>query len=243
MSSISTNRPVSVLPRHIGIIMDGNGRWAEQRGLPRVRGHERGAKTVRIITEACARRGIEWLTLYAFSSENWRRPRKEIDYLMKLLRKFLIAERRSLMENNLRLTAVGQLDRLPGPSRDALQKTIEMTSGNNRMVVCLALSYGGRQEIADAARKFAAEVVRGAVVPEQMNEALFRNYLYDPSMPELDLLIRTAGELRLSNFLLWHCAYAEIYVTNTLWPDFDEQELEKALIEFSRRERKFGGTG
>ncbi len=243
MSLTSTSKPTTVLPRHVGIIMDGNGRWAEQRGLARVRGHERGARAVRTITEACARRGIEWLTLYAFSSENWRRPQKEIDHLMKLLRKFLVAERQSLMKNNLRLTAVGQLDRLPGPSRDALQKTIEMTSGNKRMVVCLALSYGGRQEIADAAKKFASEVARGSVVPELMNEALFRNYLYDPSMPELDLLIRTAGELRVSNFLLWQCAYAEIYVTDTLWPDFDDQELEKALIEFSKRERKFGGTG
>jgi undecaprenyl diphosphate synthase len=222
--------------------MDGNGRWAKQRGLARVRGHERGAKAVRAITEACARRGIEWLTLYAFSSENWRRPQKEIDHLMRLLRKFLIAERRSLMKNNLRLTAIGQLDRLPAPAHEALQQTIKMTSSNTRMVLCLALSYGGRQEIADAVRKFSDEVARGIAAPGQINEELFRNYLYDPSMPELDLLIRTAGELRLSNFLLWQCAYAEIYVTSALWPDFDDQELEKALTEFSKRERKFGGT-
>ncbi|MDQ7779533.1 MAG: polyprenyl diphosphate synthase [Planctomycetota bacterium] len=168
------------LPRHVGIIMDGNGRWAEQHGLPRVRGHERGAKTVRLITEECARLGIEWVTLYAFSSENWRRPQKEINHLMRLLRQFLIKEREALMRNNLQLRAVGQIEKLPQPARDALAETISLTKNNSRMVLCLALSYGGRQELVDAARRISADVAKGVRSAESISESLFATYMYDP---------------------------------------------------------------
>jgi undecaprenyl diphosphate synthase len=232
------NLPV---PRHIAIIMDGNGRWAEARGMRRVKGHQAGIDSVRAISEECARLGVGQLTLYAFSEENWKRPRLEIEFLMRMLKRFLVKERDTLMRNNMRFGAIGRLERLPRDVRRELDKTIELASGNTGTLLCLALSYGGRAELADAMRKLAQKVERGELKPEQIDEAAITAHLYQPEMPEPDLVIRTAGEMRLSNFLLWQISYAELYVTDTLWPDFREEHLHAALRDFGGRERRFGG--
>ena len=234
------NMPPEV-PGHIAIIMDGNGRWAEARGMLRVKGHENGIDSVRAISEECARLGVEQLTLYAFSEENWRRPRLEIEFLMRTLKRFLVKERETLMRNNMRFSAIGRIDRLPKDVRKELDKTRELASKNTGTMLCLALSYGGRAELADAMRDIAERVQRGELKPEQVDEALISNSLYQPDMPELDLVIRTAGEMRVSNFLLWQISYAELYVTDTLWPDFREEHLHEAIQDFNRRERRFGG--
>ncbi|MCA8911476.1 MAG: isoprenyl transferase [Planctomycetes bacterium] len=229
------------VPKHIAIIMDGNGRWAEARGMRRVKGHEAGIDSVRAISEECARLGVGQLTLYAFSEENWRRPRLEIEFLMRMLKRFLIKERDTLMRNNMRFGAVGRLDRLPKDVRRELDKTIELASGNTGTLLCLALSYGGRAELADAMKKLAEKVAAGELKPEDIDEQAIAANLYQPNMPDPDLVIRTAGEMRLSNFLLWQVSYAELYVTDTLWPDFREEHLHAALEDFARRERRFGG--
>ena len=229
------------VPKHIAIIMDGNGRWAEARGMRRVKGHEAGIDSVRAISEECARLGVGQLTLYAFSEENWRRPRLEIEFLMRMLKRFLIKERDTLMRNNMRFGAVGRLDRLPNDVRRELDKTIELASGNTGTLLCLALSYGGRAELADAMKKLAEKVAAGELKPEDIDEQAIAANLYQPNMPDPDLVIRTAGEMRLSNFLLWQVSYAELYVTDTLWPDFREEHLHAALEDFARRERRFGG--
>jgi len=231
------------LPRHVAIIMDGNGRWAESRGLPRTRGHAEGVESVREITRACARRHLDQLTLYAFSEENWKRPRREVSLLMRLLRRFLISERGEIMENDIRLEAIGRLDRLPDEVRRELERTRRMSADNRGMVLNLALSYGGRQELVDAMQAIARAVLQGALAPEEIGEETITAHLYQPHMPPPDLLIRTAGELRVSNFLLWQISYCELYVTDLCWPEFREPQLDQAFASFARRERKFGGLG
>jgi undecaprenyl diphosphate synthase len=229
------------LPRHVALIMDGNGRWAEARNLARVRGHRAGVESVRAITRHAARLGLRQLTLFAFSTENWKRPRAEVSTLMRLLRRYLVEERGELMENDIRLTAIGRLTGLPTRVQDALEETRRLTQGNRGMTLCLALNYGGQTEIADAARALAADAVAGRVAPEAIDEAALAARLYQPAMPQLDLLVRTAGEQRVSNFLLWQLSYAEIVVSEVCWPEFREEELEAALAEYGRRVRRFGG--
>ena len=229
------------LPQHIAIIMDGNGRWARERGLPRNRGHREGVNSVREITRECAKLGIRQLTLYAFSVENWKRPKNEVDFLMRMLRRFLIAERKEIMENNIRLTAIGRIHELPKEVQKELRKTCEMSKNNKGMTLCLALNYGGRSEIADAVAKIAKDASDGALKPGDVNEDLISNYLYTAGMPDPDLLIRTSGEMRVSNFLLWQISYAELYVTPLCWPDFRKPQLMEAIAEYAKRERRFGG--
>lgn len=241
-SDIPSLQPES-LPRHIAIIMDGNGRWARKRSLNRIRGHREGAESVRDIVRACREMGIEVLTLYAFSTENWQRPRHEISALMSLLKGFLRSELAEMMENGIRLNAIGQTERFPADVVKVLQEVMDMTRKNPGMLLNLALSYGGRDEIVAAARKIAAEVVAGRLQAEEITEAVFSSYLYTQGMPEPDLLIRTSGEMRISNFLLWQIAYTEIYVTSTLWPDFRREELIHIVHEYQKRERRFGVTG
>jgi len=221
--------------------MDGNGRWARERGLPRNRGHREGVNSVREITRECAKIGIKQLTLYAFSVENWKRPKNEVDFLMRMLRRFLIAERKEIMENGIRLEAIGRIHELPRAVRQELDKTREMSKGNKGMTLCLALNYGGRAEIADAAAKIAKLVSEGALKPKDVSEEVISNYLYTAGMPDPDLLIRTSGEMRVSNFLLWQMSYAEFYVTDICWPDFRKPQLMEAIAEYQRRERRFGG--
>lgn len=228
-------------PQHVGIIMDGNGRWALQQGFARVRGHEAGVDSVRAATEECARLKLKQLTLYAFSSENWKRPKHEVATLMRQLRRFLVEERGTIMNNNVRLTAIGDEARLPEFVRKELEYTREMSSANNGLNLCLALSYGGRQEIVQSCKEIALQVASGRMRIEDIDERAIARNLHQPDMPELDLVIRTAGEMRISNFLLWQISYSELYVTDVLWPDFREQHLHEAFVAFASRERRFGG--
>ena len=231
------------LPVHVAIIMDGNGRWAAQRGLPRIRGHEEGAESVRTVLRACSKAGIRFLTLYAFSSENWVRPRAEVQGLMSLLGRFLRQHADELHKHRIRLRAIGHIDDLPALARGALRRVIEATKGYRQGTLTLALSYGGRAEIADACRAIAARVARGELAPKDISEQTVAAHLYAPDLPDPDYMIRTSGEMRISNFLLWQLSYAELYVTPVLWPDFREQEFELALEEYRRRHRRFGGLG
>lgn len=228
------------LPRHVAIIMDGNGRWAKLKNKPRIWGHKAGAKSVDTITKECSKLGIQQLTLYAFSHENWQRPQEEIQYLMSLLRRFLIQERKTIMENNIRFTTIGHTHRLPEKVVQELQKSKDMSAKNTGMTLCLALSYGGRMEIVDIVKKIASQVAAGETRIEEINEELCGRNMYQPDMPDLDLLIRTGGEMRISNFLLWQISYSELWITPTLWPDFGAEELHKALDDFNKRERRFG---
>ncbi|MFG0320133.1 MAG: polyprenyl diphosphate synthase [Planctomycetota bacterium JB042] len=228
------------LPRHVAIIMDGNGRWAEQRGEPRIRGHEEGTASIRAITEEAARLGLEQLTLYSFSRENWRRPRREVLFLMRLLKRYLIDERETLRRNDVRLTAIGRLDDLPGPARRELDRTIEMSKDHRGLNLCLALSYGGRAELVDACRSVARDVAAGRLAPEAIDEAMLSSRLYQPG-PDPDVVVRTAGERRVSNFLLWQISYAEIVISDVCWPEFRIPQFHAALTEFQGRVRKFGG--
>jgi undecaprenyl diphosphate synthase len=232
----------SRLPRHVAVIMDGNGRWAEQRGLSRLHGHRVGKESVRAIVEASRRIGVRYLSLYAFSTENWHRPPREVDGLMSLLRRYLASELGKMMKNQIRLIAVGSLRRLPPPVRQALRATIEATKRNTGMTVILAVSYGGREEIARAARSIARRVRRGELAPERITAGTVAKHLGTAGIPDPDLLIRTSGEMRLSNFFLWQLAYTEIYVTDALWPDFREREFLQALAYFQSRQRRFGRT-
>ncbi len=225
------------LPRHVGIIMDGNGRWAEARSLPRVTGHREGSESVRAVTRAARRVGVEALTLYAFSTENWARPEEEVGALMDLLAEFLESERPEMMSNGIRLSAIGEIERLPARVGEKLAAVRAETASNTAMTLTLALSYGGRREIVQAARRAAAS--RGDSFGEEDIEA----GLWTAGLPSLDLLIRTSGERRISNFLLWQCAYAELYFTDVLWPDFRDVELFAAIADFQARERRFGLTG
>jgi undecaprenyl diphosphate synthase len=223
--------------------MDGNGRWAKKRSLNRIKGHKEGAESVRDIVRACREIGIEVLTLYAFSTENWQRPKQEISALMKLLKDFLRSELSEMMENDIRLNAIGQIGRFPEDVLKVLQEVMGTTRENSGMLLNLALSYGGRDEIVTAAGRIAEEVGAGHLESKEITEEVFSNYLYTQGMPDPDLLIRTSGEMRISNFLLWQIAYAEIYVTKTLWPDFRREELFQILHDYEKRERRFGTTG
>jgi len=228
-------------PEHIAIIMDGNGRWATERGMPRVFGHREGVRSVREVTTECARMGVKSLTLYAFSEENWKRPGQEVKYLMRLLRVFMRRERKTLMANGVRLRCIGRLDRLPAAALGALRETEVLTADNDGLLLRLALSYGSRAEMADAVRRIAEEARAGTLDPATIDEETLRAYLYDPTTPDPDLVIRTAGEMRVSNFLLWQLSYAELYVTPACWPEFRRDQLLSAMKEFARRRRKFGG--
>jgi undecaprenyl diphosphate synthase len=229
------------LPEHVAIIMDGNGRWAERRALRRIFGHREGIGSVREITTECARLGIASLTLYAFSVENWKRPAPEIRYLMQLLSQFLVEERPTLMDNDVRLRAIGRIADLPPSALEELRRTEEMTAANGGMLLRLALSYGARTEIADALRQVAEDAKAGRLDPASIDEETLRAYLYDPATPDPDLLIRTAGEMRISNFLLWQISYSELYVSDVCWPEFRKPELFAALRAYTGRKRKFGG--
>ncbi len=229
------------IPRHVAIIMDGNGRWAARHGVERVEGHRKGAIAVKQLVENLSDTGVEYVTLYAFSTENWKRSKEEVDALMELLCEFIDANLNIMLEKGLRLLATGRIDGLPEKSRERLKLAIAKTASNTRGTLILALNYGGRAEIVDAAKKIASEVAAGALRPDEIDETLFAKNLYLPEIPDPDLLIRTSGELRLSNFLLWELSYSEIYVTDTLWPDFDKAELEKAIAAYGTRNRRFGG--
>lgn len=230
------------LPRHVAVIMDGNGRWAKERGLSRIEGHKRGKEAVRAVVETAREIGLEFLTLYAFSTENWQRPAAEVRALMSLLRRYLRTELHRLMKNRIRLRAVGDLSRLPTAVRQALEDAIRATEDNAGLTVVLAVSYGGREEIVAAARALAQAVQDGRVTPSDVDEQLFTQYLWTSTIPDPDLLIRTSGEFRLSNFLLWQVAYTEIYVTETFWPDFGRDEFLLAIADYQGRERRFGRT-
>jgi undecaprenyl diphosphate synthase len=229
------------MPRHIAVIMDGNGRWAQRQNLPRIEGHRRGVASVRRITEECARLGIEQLTLYCLSSENWKRPQPEVNFLMHLLEQYMIEERSTIMENDIRVSVIGRRDDIPSATLDEMDKTIAMTTANHGMRLCLAINYGGRTELLDAVRKIAFEVQAGNGQASEVTEQTISSKLYTAGMPDPDLLIRTAGELRVSNFLLWQISYSEIWVTEKCWPEFEEHDLHTAIRSFSERDRRFGG--
>jgi len=233
---------LDAVPRHVAIIMDGNGRWAESRGLPRIRGHEEGVHAVRAVTRACRRAGVEALTLYSFSTENWRRPGEEVDALMALLVRFLAEEREEIIGNGIRLTASGELTRLPPAVQQALKFMIDLSADHDGMVLNLALSYGSRQELVRAIQSLGREVAAGTLAPDAISEHDVERYLDTAGLPDPDLVIRTSGELRLSNFLLWQVAYSELYVTDVLWPDFREEHLADAFAAFGGRQRRFGRT-
>jgi undecaprenyl diphosphate synthase len=228
------------LPIHIAIIMDGNGRWAKRRLLNRVKGHEKGADTVRTVVRTCRQIGIHFLTLYAFSTENWQRPRAEVSALMTLLKKYIVSEKNELHQQNIRINVLGEMESLPADVRTALNDIIALTRNNAAMTVNLALSYGGRAEIVKMVREIVLEVQAGRLAPEAIDAELVARHLYTGTMPDPDLLIRTSGEMRISNFLLWQIAYAEIFVTPTLWPDFDREEFLAILRQYQARERRFG---
>ena len=228
-------------PRHVAIIMDGNGRWARARGLPRIEGHRRGVDSVRRITEHCARLGIEQLTLYCLSSENWRRPEAEISFLMQLLEQYVIEERQLLMKERIRLAMIGRREGLPAGTLAEIDRTVAMCAANDGMRLCLAINYGARAEIVEAARRLACDVRDGRLDPSAIDEDAFASRLDTAGMPDPDLLVRTAGEMRISNFLLWQISYAELWVTDDCWPDFTAAHLDAALAAFATRDRRFGG--
>ncbi len=237
-----SNIDLTKLPEHIAIIMDGNGRWAKKRGMTRVMGHQRGAEVVREVVRTSREIGIQWLTLYAFSEENWKRPKSETMALMKLLKRFLKSELKEMLENGIQLRTIGRTDKLPEKTRKVLFDIIEKTTSNRDMVLTLALSYGGRQEILDTISKISRKIESGALTSSDISEKLVSDLLYTADMPDPDFLIRTSGEHRISNFLLWQIAYSEIYVTKTLWPDFDKKEYLAAILDYQKRERRFGAT-
>ena len=228
------------LPSHVAVIMDGNGRWAKKRLLNRIQGHEKGSKTVRAIVRACREIGISYLTLYAFSTENWQRPQSEVLALMTLLKKFLESEKKEMLDNNIRLYAIGQIERLPENVRQTLHNVMALTKNNNGMTLNLALSYGGRAEIVKMVKEIAIKAKEGRIGPDSITPEIISEHLYTHQMPDPDLLIRTSGEMRISNFLLWQIAYSEIYITDTLWPDFGKDEFVQILKDYQQRERRFG---
>lgn len=243
--SVETNAlgeiPPERTPKHVAIIMDGNGRWAQQQGLPRLEGHLRGVESVRRIMDACRDLGIEILTLYCLSSENWKRPAAELEFLMALLREYLIAERESLVKNNLRLKIIGRRERLSADVQEEMDRTLAACSSNSGMTLCLAINYGSRTEIVDACRALAMRAAAGELQPDEITEELIAANLYTAGMHDPDLLIRTSGEKRISNFLLWQISYSEIWVTETAWPEFDRSHLEQAIRDYANRQRRFGG--
>ena len=230
------------LPKHLAIIMDGNGRWAKQKGLVRALGHENGSKSVRTTVEACAKLGIQNLTLYAFSTENWNRPKLEVDTLMKLLINSLKNEYKTLAENNIKLNSIGNLDMLPKSAQKKLYEVILKTKNNTRMTLTVALSYGSREEIIHAVRDISDKVKNNIISIDGIDESIINQHLYTRNLPDVDLLIRTSGEHRISNFLLWQIAYAELYFTDVLWPDFNDEDLYAAIVSYQKRERRFGKT-
>ncbi len=233
--------PLDQRPKHVAIIMDGNGRWAQQQDLPRVEGHMRGVDSVRNAMEACRDFGIEVLTLYCLSSENWKRPAQELDFLMALLREYLIAERQSLIDNNLQLRIIGHRERLPLDVQAEMDCTLEACSKNDGMMLCLAINYGSRSEIVDAIRQISDEVKSGKLTTSEIDEELVSKHLFTTGIRDPDLLIRTSGEMRISNFLLWQISYAELWVTQTFWPEFTREHMAEAIREYARRHRRFGG--
>ena len=230
------------VPRHIAIIMDGNGRWARERGWPRLKGHEQGSRQVQQVTEACIRAGVGYLTLYAFSTENWRRPKHEVAGLMLLLERFLTEKVTEMQKNGVRLTTIGRTQNLPGPVQRRLKRAIADTAGNERITLTLALNYGGRDEIVDAVRAIATSVRAGDIDPEAITQEVIASHLNTAGMPDPDLLIRTSGEMRLSNFLLWQLSYTEIHVTQKLWPDFGAEDLDAAIADYASRDRRYGAA-
>ena len=228
-------------PRHIAIIMDGNGRWAQRRHLPRIEGHRRGVASVRRTVEQCARLGIEQLTLYCLSSENWKRPQHELEFLMHLLEQYMIEERSTIMRNDIVVEIIGRRDGIPENAQHEMDKTIEMSARNHGTRLCLAINYGGRAELVDAVRRIARRVQAGELTAEEIDENVISGHLYTAGMPDPDLLIRTAGEMRVSNFLLWQISYAELWVTDRCWPEFRIEDLHQAIRDFARRDRRFGG--
>ena len=240
--SLHTDFDTASIPSHVAIIMDGNGRWAKKRMLNRVQGHRKGAETVRTIVECCREIGISILTLYAFSTENWQRPKMEVAALMSLLAKFLKSEQKNMLDNNIRLNAIGQIERLPEHVRQALYEAMTLTKNNEGMIFNLALSYGGRAEIVRMVRDVAIKAKEGRIDPDSITYEVVSDHLYTKGMPDPDLLIRTSGEMRISNFLLCQIAYTEIFVTDTLWPDFSKEEFLRILQNYQHRERRFGST-
>ncbi|MGO4817500.1 isoprenyl transferase [Flavobacterium sp. W22_SRS_FP1] len=238
LQKIDTNN----LPRHLAIIMDGNGRWAKQQGFLRAFGHESGTKSVKIIIETCARLGIESLTLYAFSTENWNRPKLEVDTLMKILIKSLKKELVTLQNNDIKLNTIGNLEKMPKSAQKELLDVIEKTKTNTKMTLTLALSYGSREEIINAVKNISDKVKNNIISIDTIDDSIINEHLYTQNLPDVDLLIRTSGEHRISNFLLWQIAYAELYFTDVLWPDFKEDDLYEAIISYQKRERRFGKT-
>ena len=236
---VTSSKPI---PRHVAVIMDGNGRWAKERGLPRIKGHEKGADAVRACVEGCGDLRIEFLTLYAFSAENWQRPKTEVMALMKLLERFLQEKTPELLEKNVRLQAIGRLTHLPEACQVQLHKSIEQTAQNNGLTLILALSYGGREEIVDGIKSLFREIRLGHIDPAMIDGEMFSKHLYTRYYPDPDLLIRTSGEMRISNFLLWQLSYTEMYVTQKLWPDFTRKDLFAAVEDYGRRQRRYGGV-
>jgi undecaprenyl diphosphate synthase len=235
--------PRERLPRHIAIIMDGNGRWAQRQNLPRVEGHRRGVASVRRTVEECARLHIEQLTLYCLSSENWKRPQSELDFLMHLLEQYMIEERQTIMQQNITVSIIGRRAGIPESTQREMDQTIALSAANNGTRLCLAINYGGRAEMVDAVRRIAEETLAGRLPPDAIDEACLADHLYTTGMPDPDLLIRTAGEMRISNFLLWQISYAELWVTERCWPEFEIADLHQALRDFAARDRRFGGLG
>ncbi len=230
------------LPKHIAIIMDGNGRWAKKRGMLRNLGHKKGAKSVKEVVEACAELHIKYLTLYTFSTENWNRPKVEVELLMKLLISSLKKELNTLQKNNIKLTTIGNIDLLPTKVYNELIDVIDKTKNNNRLTLTLALSYGSREELIKTIKEISLKVKNNLISPENIDKSVINNHLYTQNLPDVDLLIRTSGEHRISNFLLWQIAYAELYFTDTLWPDFTKENLFEAILNYQHRERRFGKT-
>jgi undecaprenyl diphosphate synthase len=233
--------PRERLPRHIAIIMDGNGRWAQRRHLPRIEGHRRGVASVRRTVEECARLGLEQLTLYCLSSENWKRPQPELEFLMHLLEQYMIEERSTIMRQNIGVEVIGRRAGIPPPAQQEMDRTIQMSAANTGLRLCLAINYGGRAELVDAVRRIAGRVRDGELAVEQIAEETISAHLYTAGQPDPDLLIRTAGEMRISNFLLWQISYAELWVTPRCWPEFCEDDLHQALRDYAARDRRFGG--
>ena len=240
--SLLSKLNIDQLPNHIAIIMDGNGRWAKNKGLLRNIGHQNGAKTVKEVVETCAKINIKYLTLYAFSTENWNRPKLEVELLMKLLISSLKKEVKTLQKNNIKLSTIGNLNSLPTKVAKELKDVIEKTKGNNRLTLTLALSYGSREELIKTVREISLKVKKNLISPENINKSVINNHLYDHYLPDVDLLIRTSGEQRISNFLLWEIAYAELFFSDTLWPDFNKENLFEAILNYQNRERRFGKT-
>jgi undecaprenyl diphosphate synthase len=233
--------PVEARPKHVAIIMDGNGRWAQRQGLPRIEGHRRGVASVRRITEECARLDLEQLTLYCLSSENWKRPPRELEFLMHLLEQYMIEERSTIMEQNIRVNVIGRRRDIPEAVQREMQKTIDLSAANSGLRLCLAINYGSRLEMVDAVRQIAAEVAAGELDAADIDEKTISRHLYTAGMADPDLLVRTAGEMRVSNFLLWQISYSEIWVTEHCWPEFRESDLHQAIRDFAARDRRFGG--